>query len=230
MFRGWQKVSYIEYPGEIATVLFTAGCNFRCPYCHNPELVENPGIFPKVREEEVLQYLEERKGLIDAVCVTGGEPLLWGEELLSFLIKVKKQGFKIKVDTNGSRYSSFLTFKDLVDLWGIDYKVLFSSYHLVQGEKEAQSVREVFKEALKFPQKVEFRTTIFPPFHPKETLREMAKDLKNASTWYWQNFNPFKTLDKEAQKVVPYPLTLLQQWKDEFNQEAGKNLIVIRPS
>ena len=230
MFRGWQKVSYIEYPGEIATVLFTAGCNFRCPYCHNPELVKNPGIFPEVREEEVLQYLEERKGLIDAVCVTGGEPLLWEKELLPFLVQVKERGFKIKVDTNGSSYSSFLTFKGIVDLWGIDYKVPFSSYHLVQGEKEAQSVREVIQEALEIPEKVEFRTTIFPPFHHKKTLREMAKDLKNASMWYWQNFNPFKTLDKEAQKVAPYPLALLQQWQDEINREAGKDLVVIRPS
>ncbi len=186
MFRGWQKVSYIEYPGNIATVLFTGGCNFRCPYCHNPELVENYSIFPEIRAEEVLQYLEERKGLIDAVCITGGEPLLWKEELLPFL--------------------------------------------LVQGEKEIQSVREVLREALKFPEKVEFRTTIFPPFHQKETLREMAEEIKSAHTWYWQNFNPFKTLDKEAQKVTPYSFSLLQKWQDEVNREVGKDLVVIRPS
>ena len=230
MFRGWQKVSYIEYPGNIATVLFTGGCNFRCPYCHNPELVENYSIFPEIRAEEVLQYLEERKGLIDAVCITGGEPLLWKEELLPFLIKIKEQGFKVKVDTNGSSYSSFLSFEEIVDLWGIDYKVPLSSYHLVQGEKEIQSVREVLREALKFPEKVEFRTTIFPPFHQKETLRGMAEEIKSAHTWYWQNFNPFKTLDKEAQKVTPYSFSLLQKWQDEVNREAGKDLVVIRPS
>ncbi len=84
------------------------GVIFVCPYCHNPELVENYSIFPEIRAEEVLQYLEERKGLIDAVCITGGEPLLWKEELLPFLIKIKEQGFKVKVDTNGSSYSSFL--------------------------------------------------------------------------------------------------------------------------
>lgn len=230
MFRGWQKVSYIEYPGNIATVLFTAGCNFRCPYCHNPELLESPQIFPEVKEEEVLRYLEERKGLIDAVCITGGEPLLWKEELLLFLTKVKEQGFKVKVDTNGSSYSSFLAFKEIVDLWGIDYKVPLPLYHLVQGEKEAQSVREVVQEALKFPEKVELRTTIFPPFHRKEILLEMAENIKSAYTWYWQNFNPFKTLDPQAQKLAPYPLSLLQKWQEEINQEIGKDLIVIRPS
>jgi len=230
MFRGWQKVSYIEYPGNIATVLFTAGCNFRCPYCHNPELVESPQIFPEVKEEEVLRYLEERKGLIDAVCITGGEPLLWKEELLLFLTKVKEQGFKVKVDTNGSSYSSFLAFKEIVDLWGIDYKVPLPLYRLVQGEKEIQSVREVVQEALKFPEKVELRTTIFPPFHRKEILLEMAENIKSAHAWYWQNFNPFKTLDPQAQKLAPYPLSLLQKWQEEINQEMGKDLVVIRPS
>jgi len=137
IFRGWLRVSFIEYPGKISTVLFTGGCNFRCPYCHNPELVILKESLPQIHENVVLEFLQRRKGMIDAVCITGGEPLINTPDLFHFLEKVKLMGYLIKIDTNGSLFQPFqqISQAGLADLWGIDYKLPFFLYKKVLGEK-----------------------------------------------------------------------------------------------
>jgi len=226
VFRGWHRVSYIEYPGRIATVLFVARCNFHCPFCHNPELITESESLPHIDGEEILEYLRKRLGLLDAVCVTGGEPLLWTRELRPFLEKVKELGYLIKVDTNGSLYEEFLTLEDLVDLWGVDFKVPFAQYDLVGGKGEA--VERVLQRVLKRKTCVEIRTTIYPPFHDLATLLEMARVLRGASVWYWQNFHCEKTLSPEAKTVAPYPLSLLEKWRDIINRELRRDLVTLR--
>ncbi|MCX6089739.1 MAG: anaerobic ribonucleoside-triphosphate reductase activating protein [Candidatus Atribacteria bacterium] len=230
MFRGWQKVSYIEYPGKIATVLFTGGCNFRCPFCYNGGLVLHPDTYPPVEEEEVFRFLDQRKGLIDAVCVTGGEPMLHAPALLPFLEKVKNRGFLVKVDTNGSNYPEFQHFSQfgLVDLWGIDYKLPFSQYALVGGNQWQKDCQRVFEKALLTPHQTEIRTTIYPSFHDERVLQEMAGECFPATHWYWQNFLPQKTLKEEANKILPYPPSLLREWQNRINQQIGRDLVVIR--
>ncbi|WP_438316047.1 anaerobic ribonucleoside-triphosphate reductase activating protein [Candidatus Caldatribacterium sp. SIUC1] len=219
-------MSYIEYPGRIATVLFVARCNFRCPFCHNPELVTESESLPHIDEEEVLEYLRKRLGLLDAVCVTGGEPLLWTRELRPFLERVKELGYLIKVDTNGSLYEAFLTLEDLVDLWGVDFKVPFARYDLVGGGGEA--VERVLQRVLKRKTCAEIRTTIYPPFHDLATLLEMARVLEGASVWYWQNFHREKTLSPEAKEIAPYPSSLLEKWRDIINRELQRDLVTLR--
>ncbi|MGQ9622344.1 MAG: anaerobic ribonucleoside-triphosphate reductase activating protein [Candidatus Caldatribacteriaceae bacterium] len=227
-FRGWHRVSYIEYPEKISTVLFVAGCNFRCPFCHNPELVTKDPLLPKIEEEEVLDYLAKRRGFLDAVCVTGGEPLLFADELFPFLQRVRELGYLVKVDTNGSHHEAFHQLDTLVDLWGVDFKLPFGRYYLVGGEKEEESVKAVLREALIHPERAEIRTTIYPPFHDLETLLAMSEELLSARLWYWQNFEREKTLFPEAQEVTPYSLSFLSSLKDVVNHRVGKNLVVIR--
>jgi pyruvate formate lyase activating enzyme len=226
VFRGWHRVSYIEYPGRIATVLFVARCNFCCPFCHNPELVTESESLPHIDGEEVLEYLRKRLGLLDAVCVTGGEPLLWARELRPFLERVKELGYLIKVDTNGSLYEEFLTLEDLVDLWGVDFKVPFARYDLVGGRGEV--VERVLQRVLKRRTCAEIRTTIYPPLHDLVTLLEMARFLREAPVWYWQNFHREKTLSPEAKEVVPYPPSLLEKWRDTINRELRRDLVTLR--
>lgn len=227
-FRGWQRVSYIEYPEKMATVLFVAGCNFHCPFCHNPELVTKDPSLPRVEEEDVLAYLAKRRGLLDAVCITGGEPLLLADELFPFLEKVKELGYLVKVDTNGSHYEAFRRLDALIDLWGVDFKVPFGKYYLVRGEKEEESVRTVLREVLAHPERAEIRTTIYPPFHDLEALLAMSGDLLQAPLWYWQNFEQGKTLLPEAREVTPYSLSFLKSLRDTVNRQAGRNFVVIR--
>lgn len=228
VFRGWHKVSYIEYPGRIATVLFVAGCNFHCPFCHNPELVLKAEDLPIIEEEEVLTYLKKRQGLLDAVCVTGGEPLLYAEELEAFLKRARSLGYLVKVDTNGSLPEAFFYLFADVDLWGIDFKVPFAMYHLVGGGSDAASVQSVLEYALAHPDRVEIRTTIYPPFHTLETLQTMASVVRHARVWYWQNFHREKNLSPEAKRVLPYPPSLLEEWQRVINEEIGRNLVVLR--
>ncbi|MGC8777656.1 MAG: anaerobic ribonucleoside-triphosphate reductase activating protein [Candidatus Caldatribacteriaceae bacterium] len=226
-FRGWQKVSTIEYPGKIATVLFVGGCNFRCPFCHNPELVEETDALPRVEDEEVLLYLEKRKGLLDALVITGGEPLL-KTDLLSFVKLVKEKGYLVKIDSNGSLWEAFSRLRQEVDQWGIDYKLPFGEYHRVGGEKWKDSTQRVLRELLRTPERLEVRTTIFPPFHSLATLLRMGEEIRDAQVWWWQSFRPEKTLQPEAQKVIPYPPNLLREWQERINQTLGKNLVRIR--
>ncbi|MGQ9472643.1 MAG: anaerobic ribonucleoside-triphosphate reductase activating protein [Candidatus Caldatribacteriaceae bacterium] len=228
IFRGWHKVSYIEYPGKIATVLFVGGCHFRCPYCHNPEMVQESPQLPQVSEEEVLSFLEKRKGLIDAVCITGGEPLL-KPDLPRFIKKVKEKGYLVKVDSNGSSWKTFQALRGMVDRWGLDYKLPFSQYHMVGGEKWAQEVERVMAELLENPEHLEVRTTIFPPFHSLPVLLTMAENLKKAHSWYWQNFRADKTLSQEAKRVPPYSREVLLEWQARVNETMHRELVIIRP-
>ncbi len=229
-FHGWLRTSFIEYPGKIATVLFTSGCNLRCPYCHNPELVLKEPCLPRVSPEEVLKYLNKRRDLIDAVCITGGEPLLVAQDLLPFLQEVKKRGKLVKIDTNGSIPEAFtiLNTSGLVDLWGIDFKLPFDQYHRVKGEKWSQKCLHVLEEALKDPDRLEIRTTLFPPFHDIKVLLEMARMLNNAHHWYWQNCRKEHTLSDECREITPLPPVQLNSWQDEINTKLGRELVIIR--
>ncbi len=229
-FYGWLKTSFIEYTGKIATVVFTSGCNFRCPYCHNPELVLVDPELAKISPREVLQYLDLRRDLIDAVCITGGEPLLVVENFFPFLKEIKKRGKLVKIYTNGSVPEVFtkLNRSNLVDLWGIDFKLPFDQYHLVKGGEFSDACRHTLEEALKKPERAEVRTTLFPPFHNKEVLMNMARMLGNARSWFWQNFRKEHTLSEECRDIEPFLPSLLQSWRDEINSILGRKLIVLR--
>ncbi|MFC1571466.1 anaerobic ribonucleoside-triphosphate reductase activating protein [Candidatus Margulisiibacteriota bacterium] len=163
-FRGVQKTTLIDFPDEVACTLFLGGCNFRCFYCFNPDLVFNKDAGIKISEAEALEFLTERRSFLDGVCLTGGEPLMAGPELIAFLGKVKALGYKIKIDTNGA-YPEVLQEmidKKLIDYIAMDIKAPLGKYSEVAGvavdlDKIKSSVELIKQSGLKH----EFRTTVF---------------------------------------------------------------------
>ena len=173
--KGLQKLTLIDYPNKFAATIFLFGCNFRCGFCHNPELVlkDDEEFFSK---REVLDFLKKRIGMLDGVCITGGEPLLTLEE--DFLREIKSLGFLIKIDTNGSFPEKLqnLINKKLVDFIAMDLKTSREKYNEVANsqvdlEKIEQSLRMIINSDLNY----EFRTTIVENIHSKEDLVLMGK-------------------------------------------------------
>ena len=147
LIYGLQKLSLLDFPGKLAATVFTGGCNLRCPFCHNASLVTRFSEYERISEEEVLSFLEKRKGLLDGVCITGGEPLLQ-EDLAEFIIKIRAMGFLVKLDTNGclpDKLDSLIR-RSLVDYVAMDIKNSFDKYPLTVGTPDFDPT-PVFKSA-----------------------------------------------------------------------------------
>ena len=179
---GIQKLTLIDYPGKIACTLFTYGCNFRCGFCHNPELVTKQ-IQKSYSEQEILDFLEKRKKYLEGVCITGGEPLLNLEK--PFLKKIKEFGYLIKLDTNGSFPEKLKEMIDesLIDFIAMDIKASKEKYSLVANsnvdiDKIEQSIKLIANSGLDY----EFRTTILKEFHDLEEIKKMADWLNDLNS------------------------------------------------
>ncbi|GBE35972.1 pyruvate formate-lyase 1-activating enzyme [bacterium BMS3Bbin07] len=191
---GLQKFSLIDYPGKISAIVFMQGCNFRCAYCYNRELV-CPHLFKEpIPENEILSFLDSRKGLLNGVVVTGGEPLLQ-DDLGEFLGQVKAMGYQIKLDTNGSRPDRLepLISKGLVDYMAMDYKAPLSRYPGVTGveidkERIRRSIEVITGSGLSY----EMRTTVFSGLEMSDLL-DMMMELQsmNVESYFLQLFKPF---------------------------------------
>jgi pyruvate formate lyase activating enzyme len=191
---GLQKVSLIDYPEKISAAIFTQGCNFRCSYCHNRDLVY-PHLFKEpIPENEILSFLENRKGLLDGVVVTGGEPLLQ-PDLEDFLQEVRVMGYQIKLDTNGSmpdRLEELLR-KGLVDYIAMDYKAPLRAYGRITGveidkKRIVRSLEIITGSGLSY----EIRTTVFSGLGMSDLL-DMMTELRfmNVESYFLQIFRPF---------------------------------------
>ena len=203
---GWQKVTLIDYPGKIATGIFLAGCNFRCPYCHNPDLITIEPDKEYIAEEKIWAYLNKRKGIIDGVCIGGGEPLL-NKDLEDFLSKIKKSGYLIKLDTNGFApdFLAKLINKKLVDYIAMDIKACLDKYNQVAGAKvDVNKIKQSIKLIISSGLDYEFRTTVLPKFHDLEEIEKIAKMIKGADKYFLQSFNNKITLDKSLQKASSF--------------------------
>lgn len=206
---GFLKTSLIEWPGKMTAVIFVPGCNFRCPFCHNADLVEPKKIkkLEKIEEREVLRSLKERKKWLEGVVVTGGEPTLQ-PDLGEFLKKIKGLGFGVMVETNGSRPEVLekLIEKKLIDFVAMDYKTIFEDYGRVTGaflgKEVKKSMRRVGDSGLPF----ELRTTVVPGIHNERNLRAMGKDLRKlgGGSWVLQPFRPKDCLEPKFNKLKPY--------------------------
>jgi len=198
---GFEKFTLLDYPGKMAAVVFTPGCVFRCPFCHNPELVEvtddvSRELFRTNREGEFFSFLEKRKGKLDGVCITGGEPTLQ-KDLLEFIRRVKDGGFLVKLDTNGlfPDIVERILETDLVDYWAMDIKHTRKKYPLAIGkevdmEKIARSVALLMDRAKDY----EFRTTVVPGIHEDGDFDEIAEWISGARAYYLQAFRDGKLL------------------------------------
>src|SRR3990167_2794743 len=172
LIKGLQKTTLIDYPGKIACTIFLFGCNFRCGYCHNPELVITPQSY-NYSENEILIFLEKQKKYLDGICITGGEPLLNID--FEFLRKIKNMGYKIKIDTNGSFPEKLkeIIEEKLVDYIAMDIKTSRENYEkAVNSVVLLEKIEESIKIISNFPEH-EFRTTVVERFHDDEEIKEI---------------------------------------------------------
>lgn len=223
---GWQKTTLIDFPGHLATTIFVRGCNFRCPFCFNRELVFAKT--PLIPEKEIFSFLKKRKGFLDGVVITGGEPTLQ-TDIEEFLQKIKKQEYKIKLDTNGSQPTVLknLLRKNLLDYVAIDFKAPLLVYAKTvknpdSSNQVAISIKLVSNSGIPF----ELRTTVVPGIHDLKTLEEMAKEIMSFKTtkssffrgWYLQNFQSKTCLDPKFEKIKPYRRAELEKFLPELKK------------
>ncbi len=219
---GLQKVTLVDYPGRIACTIFLSGCNFRCPFCYSKELVipEETENHPEISYDRLLDFLENKKGLIEACVICGGEPTIHGEELLNLCREIKDMGFLVKLDTNGSNPEVIrkLVKDKLVDYIAMDIKAPFDKYEMAAGVKiDIDKIKESIDFIKNSGIDYEFRTTIVPGIHSKEDIVRMAKNISPAKKYFLQKFRGEKgTINPEFNDVKPYD--------DEFMGEAGKEI------
>ena len=220
---GLQKLTLLDFPGCVACTVFTVGCNLRCPFCHNPDLVFNPPEDMRISEDEFFAFLGKRKGLLDGVAITGGEPLLHSD-IGEFIAKIKSMGFKVKLDTNGTfpdRLEKILA-EGNVDYVAIDIKNTFEKYAGTVGIEGFDT--SLIKRSIKVLQDSgvahEFRTTVVSPLHRAEDFGKIAKQVEGSENYFLQSFvdsgnllngeglseMPHEELEKaleNAKKIIP---------------------------
>jgi len=202
---GLQKFSLLDYPGRISAIVFTQGCNFRCPYCHNPELVDPARYTALIPEAEVMSFLTRRKGKLGAVTITGGEPTMQSE-LFAFISKIRALGFRIKLDTNGSSPDIIgeLIKQDLVDYWAMDIKAPWDIYQIVTQSLIDPELIGRSMEIIRGSGKIfEFRTTLFDKLLTWSDIERIKSILLPGDSFYLQQCRYKHTLtDMETNEDV----------------------------
>ena len=222
---GLQKTSAIDYPGHLSAIVFTQGCNFKCPYCHNPSLIPMEDEQTEIELSNIFAFLDKRKGVLDAVSITGGEPTLQSD-LVEFCSKVKDKGYKIKLDTNGTNPKMLeeLINKGLVDYIAMDLKHPLNEYGwLTDGEYKNEmrkSIRLILNSGLNY----EFRTTVIPSIHSPETIEKIVQEIPNAKHYYIQNFRPkvvYNDKFSEIRRFTEEELGKMQEIAQDYVSEVA---------
>jgi len=195
---GFQKTTLLDFPGKIATTIFTGGCNFRCPYCHNKDLVLSPGALPCISEEEIFTHLNNRKNILDGVCITGGEPTLQ-PDLIHFISKIKDLGFLVKLDTNGTNPDivNKLLSHNLVDYIAMDIKHCKQKYNDIAqcSDFDISHIQSTIDTLINSSIDYEFRTTVVKELHSVDDIENIGKWLSGAKAYYLQSY-------KESEQVI----------------------------
>lgn len=189
--HGLNKTTLLDYPEHVAATVFTGGCNFQCPFCHNKDLVLNPAGQPLIEEEEIFAFLKKRKGIITGICVTGGEPTLQ-PDLKQFLAGVKELGLKVKLDTNGYRPAVLADVVEsgLADYVAMDIKASKGNYGRAAGcetletEKIEESVNYLMQNKVPY----EFRTTIVKELHTETEIKKIGEWLQGCRAYFLQSY------------------------------------------
>lgn len=220
--NGFQKLTVLDYPGKVACIVFTPGCNFRCPFCHNASLVTHIDKNTYIDVEEVLSYLKKRQGILDGVVITGGEPLLQ-DGIEEFIGKIKELGYAVKLDTNGSFPEKLISLveKGLVDYVAMDIKNSKAKYMTTIGVNniDMASIEKSVDFLLQDKVDYEFRTTIVDGFHTIDDIQDIVVWIKGAHKYFLQNFvdsgdliesdlgavsvDMLKEMKKKATEIVP---------------------------
>ncbi len=223
-----QKTSFIDYPGRLAAVVFTQGCNFRCPYCHNPELVE-PGLFgPALAETAIFDFLEKRRGKLEAVVITGGEPSLQ-RGLLEFVLRIKELGYLVKLDTNGTNPDlvAELLRLGLVDYVAMDIKAPLERYGAVAGRPvDLKAIEASIDMLLAVREMSEFRTTLVRDLLTKSDVLTIGRLIAGARLYALQNFRFSKHLDAACANYAGFAQQELVDLKVEL--EGFVSSVVLR--
>lgn len=211
---GLDKLSLVDYPQKTSAVIFTGGCNFKCPFCHNAGIVY--GREMQIPEQEVFDYLLKRKGLLDAVCISGGEPTLHSD-LTELIDKIKSLGFLVKLDTNGTNPEMLesLIADGKLDYVAMDIKNGIEDYSKITGcnsEKLISDVKQSVEILLKNEVSYEFRTTLVNEFHTEKSIEEMGKLINGAEKIYLQKF--VENDNCISQGLSEVPLETAQKYKD----------------
>lgn len=189
--HGFQKMTLLDFPGRVACTVFTGGCNLRCPFCHNALLVTKLTDTDIIPTESVFSYLEKRKGILDGVAITGGEPLLQ-PDIASFIRKIKNMGYAVKLDTNGAYPAKLrdLVEEGIVDYVAMDVKNCKEKYGETVGipNFNVSKIEESIKFLMSGKVDFEFRTTVVKEFHTVEDIEKLSEWINGAPKYYLQNF------------------------------------------
>jgi len=203
---GFQKTSLLDYPEHISAIVWTVGCNFRCPFCYNTELVNRNA--EEFSQEEIFSYLKKRKDMLEALVISGGEPLQH-DDIEQFCKKVKDIGYKIKIDTNGTFPDKLqnLIDKKLVDYVSMDVKAPVEKYDKLAGRKvDISKIKKTIKIIQDSNIDYEFKTTYVPDLLKKEDIANIADWLKGSKKFYLQQYkNDIPVISSELNTLSPYP-------------------------
>ena len=192
ILKGIQKTTLLDFPTKVACTVFTAGCNFRCPFCHNASLVLGADNSGSVNIDELFEYLVKRRNILDGVCITGGEPLLQ-KDIAEFIAKIKELGYAVKLDTNGSRPEILRELIDasLLDYVAMDIKGSPDKYDTICGTENGKFIDEINKSVsilLEGKVDFEFRTTVVRELHEKDDFHDIGKWISGAKKYFLQQF------------------------------------------
>ncbi len=222
MIGGLQKFSLIDYPGKISAIIFTIGCNFRCSYCYNQDLVIPSKFRKDIPIDEIYDFLESRKGKLDAICITGGEPTLHND-LTEFIRNIKKMGFLVKLDSNGTRPEVLenLIQENLVDYFAMDIKAPFSKYRdVVNYSLNTDNIKKSIDIIMNSGIDYEFRTTIEKSMLTENDIFEIVDQIIGAKKYYLQMFRNTDPNNSEFNKFSSYSKleleNLILKFKDKL--------------
>jgi pyruvate formate lyase activating enzyme len=218
-FSGLQKTSLLDYPDRVASVLFTPGCNLRCPYCHNHQIATNPQP-PFLQEGAALAILEARKKYVDSVVVTGGEPCMH-KEMPKFLAKLKERGFMVKLDTNGCYPDNLQECLGIVDYVAMDVKTSLEKYKLL-GLADSSVIQRSIEVIKAASVPYEFRTTVVPEIVNAEDIAAIGESVKGAKILALQQFMPGDLLDKRYVNVKPYSPEIIAGFAETLKKYVDK--------
>lgn len=216
-FLGQVKNSFIDYPNKICTAYFVGGCNFRCPYCHNSHLLK--GIGESIDEAQVFGYLEKRRNMLDGICVSGGEPTLH-DGLEAFLGEVKRRGFLVKLDTNGTypEVLENLLKNKRVDYIAMDIKAPFGKYEKIAGRPvDIEAIKRSIDLVRNSSVDYEFRTTVCRELLEVGDVLEIAQCIKGSRRYILQNFRDCSSVLAGEGKLTPFAKEELDELKDKVS-------------
>lgn len=197
---GFQKVTLLDFPKRVACIIFTIGCNYKCPFCHNSELVDKT-VTDLFSEEEILNYLEKRKGIIDGISISGGEPTIQSG-LIDFIKEVKNRNIEVKLDTNGSNPQILKTLfeQKLIDYIAMDIKNDINNYNKITGMKKINTnyIKESIDLIKESGIEYEFRTTIIKEYHNTENIKAILELIGKDANYYLQNFKDSENVPQKG--------------------------------